>query len=104
MNYQTILQQAVAGSSQAEVARQLGYSPATVSQVLAGNYPGRTERIATRIVEVYGEKYGCATVDCPVLGVISVARCISESKKEFSTANPQSVELWDTCPDCQHRR
>lgn len=102
MNWQTILTRAVAGEgSQTAVARALGYSGATVSQMLAGCYAGNVRKFETRLVEVYGEKYGNETVCCPVLGGIPRGRCIRESKKEFSTASPLAVELWDTCPDCE---
>jgi len=97
-----MLARAVSGEgSQAAVARALGYSAATISQVLSGCYGGNTRKFETKVVEVYGEKYGNETVPCPLLGVIPRGRCIRESKKEFSTASPLAVELWDTCPDCE---
>lgn len=101
MNWQTTLKRAVQGEgSQAAVSRALGYSGATVSQVLAGCYGGNMKNIETKVIEVYGEKYGNETVQCPVLGLIPRGRCIRESRKEFSTASPLAVELWDTCPGC----
>lgn len=42
--------------SQAAVARKLGYSPATVSKVLAGSYIGNLADIENKVMEVYGGK------------------------------------------------
>jgi hypothetical protein len=52
-----LLRKAVkAEGGQAAVARKLGYSPAAISLVLAGNYNGSTEAIAAKVLEIYGGK------------------------------------------------
>lgn len=53
MSWLEQLRQAVAASNQAQVARELELSPATVSQVLNGLYPASTERIAARVLRRY---------------------------------------------------
>lgn len=40
--------------SQAKVCRQTGYSPSTISMVLAGTYPGSTAAIEQKVMEIYG--------------------------------------------------
>lgn len=51
----TVLADAVkAEKSQAAVARKIGYSPATVSGVLKGTYGSNTDKVAQKVMEVYG--------------------------------------------------
>lgn len=96
-----LLKQAVAeAGSQAVVARELGYSPAVINQALQGKYPGDIERLAAKVVEVYGNE----RVECPILGNISLAACAKNQKQPFSTANPLVVDLWATCPHCSNYR
>ena len=82
-------------TSQAEVARTLGYSGATISTVLKGTCPN-PQHILERVVEVFGG----LTVDCPVLGEITLHQCSDERKKPYSIANSQRVELSKKCPKC----
>lgn len=42
--------------SQAAVARKLGLSPATISQVLSGTYQSSTEAVADKVLKIYGGK------------------------------------------------
>lgn len=42
--------------SQAAVARKLGLSAATISQVLSGTYSSSTEAVAQKVLEIYGGK------------------------------------------------
>jgi hypothetical protein len=97
MDWEYLLQNAVTESSQAAVARRLGYSASAINQVLHHNYQGNTERLAAKIIEVYGN----VSVVCPVLGTIKLGRCALERSMEFSTANPTRVELWDACQTCE---
>lgn len=96
-----LLKQAVTDAgSQAAVGRELGYSPAVINQALQGKYPGDLEKLAEKVVEVYGNE----RVVCPILGSITLAACANNQKKPFSTANPLVVDLWATCPDCKNYR
>lgn len=55
MAWQALLAKAVlAEESQAAVARKLGYSPATISKVLAGTYVGNLAAIEQKVMEIYG--------------------------------------------------
>ena len=97
-NWNELLTRAVNDTSQAAVARKLGYSRSYISLALKGSKAHQTDTFTRRVVEVFGDE----RVDCPVLGDISMQRCVSERKKEFSTANPVRVELWDTCKNCEN--
>lgn len=57
MEWLTLLRKAVrAEGGQAAVGRKLGYSPATISLALNGNYNGGTEAIERKVLEIYGGK------------------------------------------------
>lgn len=99
MDWKELLKNAVDTSSQAAIARKIGYSASAVNQVLQDKYQGNTERVAAKVVEIYGNE----SVDCPVLGKIPLGRCSLERQMDFSTANPTRVELWDTCQTCCKR-
>ncbi|MFH2100219.1 MAG: hypothetical protein ABIJ95_11950 [Pseudomonadota bacterium] len=92
-----ILRQAVGASSAAAVARAIEYSPAAVSQVLAGKYPN-PDNIMAKVREVYGND----KVVCPVLGEISLARCARERKTPFSAASPLRGKIYLACRTCGH--
>ena len=96
----TLLKQAVAQSGQSAVARSLGYSAAVVNQVIHGKYRGRIENVLSRVSEVYGT----GTVDCPVMGKITLRRCAAERKKPFAATSPQRVRLYQACKSCTAHR
>lgn len=92
----TLLKQAVAQSGQSAVARSLGYSASVVNQVIHNKYPGRMEKVLLRVAEVYGTD----TIDCPVMGMITLKRCSAERKKPFAATSPQRVRLYLSCRTC----
>lgn len=97
----SMLKKAVADTgSQAAVGRELGYSSAVICQALQGKYSGDMKTLQERVVEVYGNE----TVQCPVVGVISLGECAKNQLKQFSSGNPIAVQLWAACPGCQHNR
>lgn len=92
-----LLREAVAElGSQAKAARLLGYSSATISQVLAGQYKGALDGFLTRVEEVFGR----STVQCPILGDIPYPVCVDERRKPFTTANPHRVRMFQQCRAC----
>lgn len=92
-----LLRDAVAAQgSQSRVAKMLGYSTATVSQVLGGCYQGALDKVLSRVEEVFGKRI----VPCPVLGDIGFTRCVTERRTPFSTANPLRVQLYRACMKC----
>lgn len=91
---------ACAESSASAVARQLGYSPAVVSHVLARKYPGDVEAVFIRIRgALLGEE-----VQCPVLGLIGKDQCAREQRRPRSGANPARARLHRACPLCPNHR
>lgn len=79
--------------TQAAVAAELGVSKAQISRVLGGTYP--CEPVDLRI-KVEG-KYMCRTLQCPVLGEISVDKCRWHQGRPFASTNPQRVLLYRAC-------
>jgi hypothetical protein len=101
MAWLDLLQKAVLeAGSQSAVAKNLGYSPAVISQALQGIYPGDTDKLAAKVVEIYGNEI----VQCPLLGVISLGKCVNNQQLPFSSANPLAVEMWATCPSCKNNK
>lgn len=91
-----LLNQKVAESSQAHVARLLNISDSALSQLRSGSYKGTPDAILQRVREVFGNE----TVRCPVLGEIALGRCAEKRKQTFAATNPQRVALWRACQTC----
>lgn len=72
---------------QLSVARKIGYSATTISLVLAGKYPGNTERIALA-VEGTLLRQSC---DCPVLGPIPSDSCMEAQRRPKSLCNGNDI-------------
>lgn len=88
-----VLREQVAESGQRRVAKDIGYSAAVVSQVMNKKYAGDMAQVERRVRGAYmGE-----TVFCPVLGEISVNRCLEIQKQPFASTNPQRVRLYRAC-------
>lgn len=94
-----LLKKAVKANGQAAVARAISYSDSAVSQALHGKYRGSLDNLLARVTEVYGT----GTVQCPVMGVISIQRCAAEKRKPFAATSPQRVRLYRACRDCATR-
>lgn len=94
-----LLREAVTGSSQAAVARELGYSPSAINQALKGRYGGSLDTLLERVREIYGS----GNVKCPVMGEITLRRCGEERRKHFGVTNPQRVRLYQACQTCEAR-
>jgi len=84
--------------NQAKVGRRLGYSSATVSQVLSGGYGGQIDTFLIRVEEVFGK----SKIECPVLGDLMLPECVEERRKPFTTANPHRVRMFQECRMCAH--
>lgn len=90
-----------ARSTQAAVARRLGYSPTVVNQALRGGYAGDVERLR-EVVE--GALMG-RTVDCPVIGDLPRDRCLDHQIRPFAATNPLRTALYRACRSgCPHSR
>jgi DNA-binding transcriptional regulator YdaS (Cro superfamily) len=79
---------------QRAVAKRLGISETAVSLLLKNRYKGGTDKVGSRILDVYGN------VVCPVLGSITAAECQKNCKAKFTPSNPQRVQLFRACKTC----
>lgn len=96
-----ILAEECSARGQSAVAKAIGYSPATVSYVLANKYAGGIERVAEK---VRGALMG-AWVTCPILGEIGRDRCLDEQKMPRSAASSIRSKLYRACRSgCPHSR
>lgn len=87
------LREQVADKGQRTVAKEIGYSPAVVSQVLNDKYLGDVAQVEKRVRGAYmGE-----TVFCPVLGEIPSNQCMDHQRKPFAPINPMRVRLFRAC-------
>ena len=96
MQWLELLRQKCEELGRRKVEAALGISKTTLSQVLNEKYPGSMDNIATKVCEVYSND----KVVCPVLGSITVQRCVTEQSKPFAATNPQRVKLWKACQTC----
>ncbi|MFC2588542.1 MAG: hypothetical protein ACFNZS_00960 [Ottowia sp.] len=93
----------------AKVARQLGVSPATVSQVLNGSGlygsgQASTEHIAERVVHTFG-RYPCPYLTEEAGGVeqvITAAQCRAYAHRPAPTGSPRDMQHWQACRQCSH--
>ncbi|MEX3688887.1 hypothetical protein AB3X91_30770 [Paraburkholderia sp. BR14263] len=93
-----LLREAVSVSSQAHTARRLGVSRTTVSLVLAHKYPGKTDRVAARVLREFGQ------VKCTHTGQsIELTVCVSYSNRRAPLNNPLELSHWRTCRTCPLR-
>lgn len=94
------LRQASAESSQNAVAKRLGVTGSTISQVLAGKYAASTATIEQRVRGALMQQ----TIECPQLGEISSKVCLDWQKKPFAATNPLRVRMFKACNQCPLRR
>lgn len=93
--WRELLKEAVARSSRAAVARELGVSRPSVSMLLAGKYPGNTERMEKRILSAFGRK-------CPVYGGnVTREQCAMRKMAIMPTSNPLALSKWRECQHCE---
>lgn len=93
------LRTACAETSQARVARRIGYSGAAVSQVLAGKYTGSLAAVEQAVRGALMD----ARVTCPILGPIAANICGGHQRSDFAATTPQRVALYRACRGgCPH--
>ncbi len=87
------LREQVACKGQRAVAKEIGYSPAVVSQVLNNKYTGDLAQVERRVRGAYlGE-----TVHCPVLEEIPANTCLDYQRQKFAAINPLRVRMYRAC-------
>lgn len=93
--WQKLLNQAVDAASITQVAARIGISRTALSLVIGGKYPAKTDRIAVRVMDVYGR------VTCPFLGTeITQAECRSHRGSAVPTSSPRAMQHWRACQTC----
>lgn len=104
-----LLGRAAAGATRAAVAKRLGLSAATVSQVLNGSGlygsgAAATDRIAQRVLDTFGAWPCPFLADRPAGGdVISAECCRSRAHREAPASSPRDVAYWRACQACPNR-
>lgn len=84
---------------QPEVARLIGYSAPTISQVLNDKYPSTLAPIQAKVEQVLMKR----EVDCPMLGNITINVCRDHQARKLSTVNPLRVQMYRACrSQCPH--
>lgn len=81
---------------QANVARRIGKSTSTVCQLYHGTYPSDPAAVLRR----FEEEFCGTTVDCPVMGEITLKRCSEERATPFSASSPRRVRMSQACKEC----
>ncbi|MGD9611179.1 MAG: LacI family transcriptional regulator [Desulfovibrionaceae bacterium] len=95
-DWRSLLIGEAARTSIAATARRLGYSRTAVSLVLAGKYPGRTDRLAAKVLAELGR------VTCPHLGrEVTPGDCALNGGR-MPTSSPAALRLWRACQTCPH--
>lgn len=95
--WMSLLRGQVAARSMTAVAEELGVSRTAISLVMSGKYPGKTDRMAARIIAAY------ARVRCPyVQELIPLADCRARQKK-MPTSSPGALRWWRVCQNCEHK-
>ena len=96
-----VLRARCAETSQATVARRIGYSPAVISGILKGTYQGSLTAVEAAFRGVFMGQ----TVACPVLGEIPPRACAEHQARPFGAANPTHTELYRACrAGCPHSK
>jgi len=86
-----------ARTSIAATGRRLGYSRTSISLALAGKYPGRTDKLAAKVLATLGHRV------CPHLGrEVTPGEC-ADNGDRMPTSSPAALRLWRACQTCPHR-
>jgi len=99
-----ILEQRVDKIGNAATARELGISPTAISLLLNNRYPAGIEKMAKRVMKMYGQG---GKVQCPVQMEISPEKCADTYNKAkkigVRCGNPRLIRLYKTCIKCDLR-
>lgn len=93
------LAEAAQATSQRVAGERIGYSAATVSEVISKRYRGDLGKLEQM---VRGALMG-ATVMCPVLDEIGRDQCRREQTTPFRATNSTRARLRRACRTCQNR-
>lgn len=100
----TLLKQAVDSTNCTAVAAELSaggkqVSRTTISLVVNGKYPAKTDKIAAMVLNTYGK------VECPFLTQeITLAECKQHHTSSVPTSSPRAMKHWRACQSCPNRK
>jgi len=81
---------------QVGVARRIGRSTSTVCQLYNGTYPSDPAGVLRK----FEEEFCSTTINCPVMGQITLKRCSEERATPFSASSPRRVKMSQACKEC----
>ena len=104
-----LLQQRTEGQQRTQVAKTLGISPATLSQVLngSGEYgkgTASTARVADKVVHTFG-RYVCPYLTEEAGGVsqeVTADQCRAHAHRS-APSTPRDMRHWQACNQCPHK-
>ena len=104
-----LLQQRTEGQKRTQVAKTLGISPATLSQVLngSGEYgkgTASTSRVADKVVHTFG-RYVCPYLTEEAGGVsqeVTADQCRAHAHRS-APSTPRDMRHWQACNQCPHK-
>ncbi len=104
-----LLQQRTEGQKRTQVAKTLGISPATLSQVLngSGEYgkgTASTARVADKVVHTFG-RYVCPYLTEEAGGVsqeVTADQCRAHAHRS-APSTPRDMRHWQACNQCPHK-
>ncbi len=88
----------VPGATIQAVADKLDLSRTTISLVLDGKYPAKTDRIAARVLDVYA-RHTCTHTGAE----ITHAECRALATSAVPTSSPQAMRHWRACQCCENK-
>lgn len=96
-----VLAEACATSTQAAVAKQLGYSASAISATLVNSYRGDVGEIAERVRGLLM----AAEVECPRKGRMNRNTCLQWQAKPFAPTSSDRVAMFRACRSgCPHSK
>lgn len=104
-----VLQVALKGRQRKDIAAELGISAPALSQVLnrSGKYgsgAARTDRIAERVVHVYG-RYECPHLSeqAGEVRIVTGDDCRIYAHRPAPIGSPRDMQHWQACNACAHK-
>ena len=104
-----LLQKRTEGQQRTQVAKTLGISPATLSQVLngsgeSGKGTASTSRVADKVVHTFG-RYVCPYLTEEAGGVsqeVTADQCRAHAHRS-APSTPRDMRHWQACNQCPHK-
>jgi hypothetical protein len=95
----TILKEEVNKTSIADVSARLGYNNhTTISLVLKGAYPAKTDKVAANVLDTFA-RITCTHTELD----ITHAECRKLATSNVPTSSPQAMRHWRACQSCIHK-